>query len=34
MFSFILLIASTIGVAQFGLYYWRSLIAGFASASF
>jgi len=31
MFSFILLIASTIGVAQFGLYYWRSLIAGFAS---
>ncbi len=31
MFSFLLLIVSVIAMTQFGVYYWRSLIAGIAA---
>ncbi len=31
MFSIVILIAALGAMAQFGLYYWRSLIAGYAS---
>ena len=31
MISVVILLAATGALAQFGLYYWRSLIAGYAS---
>jgi hypothetical protein len=31
MFSTLILIAATVGVMQFGISYWRSLIAGIAA---